>query len=204
MANGEDKEEYQEQGMVNRLATKGESILSKLGGAVSDATSELSKGSTFSRFSKGVKDFYKPITDAIKPKPIKKPITNLKSNIPGDLEVTYDKDGYAINPNPFEINKETGKARVKSDHFTQNSTILPEIEILSSKTSKPSEYEALRESMPKPTGPNYDVEVERQKERKDLEANKQQMDKMNNDKDVVTNYKEKDKDYSLQNLENKF
>ena len=82
MANGEDKiQEYKEKGKIINKPT--DSILSKLGGAVSDATSELSKGSTFSRFNKGVKDFYKPITDLVTPKPAKKPVTNLKSNVPG-------------------------------------------------------------------------------------------------------------------------
>ena len=85
--------------------------------------------------SQGVKKFYAPITDRVKDANKRraqegKP-KSIKSNVPGDLDVTYDeskplKDQSAINPNPFEINKETGKVKVKSDYFTQNSTILDE------------------------------------------------------------------------------
>lgn len=195
MPNGKDK--------IKKPST---SIVSQLGSEVGDAASEITKGSTFSRFSNAVKDFYKPLTDAISPKPAKKPVTNLKSNVPGDLEVTYDKEGYAINPNPFYTNKE-GNIETKPGFFTNNSTVLPEIEILSSK--KPlSKYEALRESMPKPTGkqPVAQQKVDgKAKERKDLKANKQQVDKMNNDKDVITNYRDEGDDGNyFTDLENKF
>ena len=210
MANGDKNKTITEAREKGKIINKpSESILSKLGGAVSDATSDISKGSTFSRFSKGVKDFYKPITDLVTPTPLQKPVTNLKSNKPGDLDVTYDetlplKDQFAINPNPFEINKETGKARVKPDHFTQNSTILDE-HVVDSSDPKTSKYNELRNSMPKPTGkPPIKVQAAEKQilDRKDLKANQQQVDKLNNDNDVITNYSEEDN--SLQNLENKF
>jgi hypothetical protein len=111
--------------------------------------------------SQGVKKFYEPITDRVKDANEKrsqkgKP-KSIKSNVPGDLDVTYDetlplKDQFAINPNPFKINEETGKAQVKSDHFTQNSTILDE-HVVDSKDPKTSKYNELRNSMPKPPKP---------------------------------------------------
>lgn len=79
--------------------------------------------------SQGVKKFYAPITDRVKAVNERraqegKP-KSIKSNVPGDLEVTYGKDGYAINPHPLQTNAQ-GKIEMKPDYFTENSTILDE------------------------------------------------------------------------------
>ena len=162
--------------------------------------------------SQGVRKFYEPITDRVKDANERraqegKP-KSIKSNVPGDLDVTYDeskplKDQVAINPHPLQTNAE-GKIEMKPNYFTENSTILNE-HVVDSSDQKTSKYNELRNNMappkgkPNSTAPNANKQT---LERKDLKANQQQVDKMNNNKDVVTNYSEEDN--SLQNLENKF
>ncbi len=107
--------------------------------------------------SQGVKKFYEPITDRVKDanerRAQKGKPKSIKSNVKGDLDVTYDeskplKDQFAINPNPLQTNAQ-GKIEMKPDHFTQNSTILDEY-VVGSKDTKTSKYNELRNSMPTP------------------------------------------------------
>ena len=101
--------------------------------------------------SKGVKNFYAPIKDANKRRAQEGKPKSIKSNVKGDLDVTYDKDGYAKNPHPLQTDAQ-GKMQMKPDYFTENSTILDE-HVVDSKDPKTSKYNELRNSMPKPPNP---------------------------------------------------